>query len=221
MSTQEREDQDSGGACWHDLTENTELLEHSLPLGKSAVISPTPYLWNHFCLLCIHASWVADLDTAPNSCPPAQACNFKTLHSEPVKTVVCKREGTQSRSLKDSATLFIAGGRHENCVQSLKDCSKEIQVPLAPRWWGAFNSSPCKGLPSCVHCCLWAEPYLSVTAPKTAATTILLHSSLLSATSCTKGSHKGWYFWQRGHIFCHWFSKRVRFCFRPRAWTKE
>lgn len=48
---------------------------------------------------------------------------------EPVKTVVCKREETHSRSTKDSATLLIAGGRHENCVQSLKDCSEEIQVP--------------------------------------------------------------------------------------------
>lgn len=36
----------------------------------------------------------------------------------------------QSRCTKDSASLFIAGSRHENCVQSLNDCSKEMQVPL-------------------------------------------------------------------------------------------
>lgn len=122
----------------------------SLRLWKSAVISLTPYLWKHFFCYAVHANWVADLDTASNSHPLAWACNFKAHHTEPVKTVVCKREETQSRSTKDSATLFIAGGRHENCVQSLKDCSEEIQVPLAKRWWGAFNSSPCKWLPSLV-----------------------------------------------------------------------
>jgi len=52
---------------------------------------------------------------------------------EPVKTVVCKREETWSGSTKESATLFIARGRHENGVQSLKYCSKEILVPLAQR----------------------------------------------------------------------------------------
>lgn len=116
-----------------------------------------------FCCCCyaVHANWVADLDTASNSCPLAQACNFKAHHIEPVKNV-CKREEMQSRSTKDSATLFIAGGRHENYVQSLKDCSKEIQVPLAQRWWGAFNSSPCKRLPSFV---LWLSQSQAVQVP--------------------------------------------------------
>lgn len=95
---------------------------------------------------------VADLDTASNSCPPSQMCNFKAHHMEFVKTVVCKREEMPSRSTKDSATLFIAGGRHKNCVQSLKDSSKEIQVLLAQRWRGAFNSSPRSWLPLLVLC---------------------------------------------------------------------
>lgn len=138
--------------------------EHRAPrklsLWKSAVISPTPYLWKHFCLLCWHVSCAADMDTASNSHPPAQAGNSKTLHSKPVRTVVCKGEGAQSRSTKDSATLFIAGGRHENCVESLKDYSKEIQVPPAQRWWGAFNSFNLVRAPSFVLCCVWAEPCL-------------------------------------------------------------
>lgn len=60
--------------------------------------------------------------------PLVQVYNLKVYH-ESMKILVCNRKKMWSRNRKDSSSVFIVGGRHENCVLSLKDYSRELQVP--------------------------------------------------------------------------------------------
>lgn len=111
-------EQESGDTCERGLTEYPELLAQSVFPQKCSYFCntiPLEAFFHH----AVYANWVADLDTASNSCPLAQVCNFKAHHREPVKNLVCNRAEMRSRSTKDSLTLLISGGRNENCVQSL------------------------------------------------------------------------------------------------------
>lgn len=110
-----------------------------------------------------------------------------------MKILVCDREKMWSRNRKDSSTVFISGGRHENCVLSLKDYSGSYRSQVE-KWLGAFSSFCCKWWS------LFAVQVQEPTAAWTALSTRSCERSLSSGTAAALGRWDTWECYKLWHM---------------------